>query len=76
MPRSRATREGNPVEAVHSSTTRTFFGSPRSSRRSTPTNLDMALFLGTELTKMMIRMTVTESAPLRYRQGAKQWMVS
>lgn len=36
----------------------------------------MALFLGAELTKMMIRMTVTESAPLRYRQGAKQWMVS
>ena len=36
----------------------------------------MALFLGTELTKMMIRMMVTESAPLRYRQGAKQRMVS
>ena len=41
-----------------------------------PTNLDTALFLGTELTKMMIRMTVTESAPFRCRQGAKQRMVS
>ena len=41
-----------------------------------PTNLDIALFLGTELTKMMIRMTVTESAPFRCRQGAKQRMVS
>ena len=40
------------------------------------TNLDIALFLGTELTKMMIRMTVTESAPFRCRQGAKQRMVS
>ena len=33
-------------------------------------------WLGTELTKMMIRMTVTESAPFRCRQGAKQRMVS
>ena len=41
-----------------------------------PTNLDIAFFLGTELTKMMIRMTVTESAPFRCRQGAKQRMVS
>ena len=41
-----------------------------------PTNLDIPLFLGTELTKMMIRMTVTEPAPFRCRQGAKQRMVS
>ena len=41
-----------------------------------PTNLEIAFFLGTELTKMMIRMTVTESAPFRCRQGAKQRMVS
>ena len=36
----------------------------------------IALFLGTELTQMMIRMAVTESAPFRCRQGAKQRMVS
>ena len=41
-----------------------------------PTNLDIALFLGAELTKMMIRVTVTESAPFLCRQGAKQRMVS
>ncbi len=33
-------------------------------------------FLCTELTKVMIRMTVTESAPFRCRQGAKQRMES
>ena len=38
--------------------------------------LDIALVLGTELTKMMIRVTVTESAPFPCRQGAKQRMVS
>ena len=44
--------------------------------RTSPTNFDIALFLGPELPKMMIRMTVTESAPFRCRQGAKQRMVS
>ena len=34
------------------------------------------LELDAELTKMMIRVTVTESAPFRRRQGAKQRMVS
>ena len=40
------------------------------------TNLILPLFLSTELTKMMIRMTVTEYAPFRCRQGAKQRMVA
>ena len=48
----------------------------RSQRPRQIADRDLVIFLGAELTKMMIRVTVTECAPLPCRQGAKQRMVS
>jgi hypothetical protein len=76
MPRSRTTRDGTRLKPDARALLAILRLTAKQQALHGPTNLDIALFLGTELTKMMIRMTVTESAPFRCRQGAKQRMVS